>query len=55
MAGIQLPEQENAAFRALGNAVNTKIVKLIAEQLIKESHKNGKIVKKKYSLAHEVA
>lgn len=55
MAGIQLPEQENAAFRALGNAVNSKIVKLIAKQLVGESHINGNIVKKKPSLAHEVA
>ena len=29
-----LPEQDNAAFQALGNAVNAKIVQLIAEQLI---------------------
>ncbi|QOI98486.1 MAG: DNA (cytosine-5-)-methyltransferase [Flammeovirgaceae bacterium] len=41
LTGIELPEQENAAFRALGNAVNAKIVRLIAEQLIKETHKNG--------------
>lgn len=55
MAGIQLPEQENAAFRALGNAVNAKIVKLIAKQLVGESNLNGNIVKKKPSLEHEVA
>jgi DNA (cytosine-5)-methyltransferase 1 len=42
LTGITLPEQDNAAFRALGNAVNAKIVKLIAQQLIKGSQKNGK-------------
>lgn len=34
LEGVQLPENDNAAFRALGNAVNAKIVKLIAEKLI---------------------
>lgn len=34
LEGIQLPENDNAAFRALGNAVNSKIVRLIAEKLI---------------------
>ncbi|GIK22771.1 MAG: hypothetical protein BroJett005_21850 [Ignavibacteriota bacterium] len=38
LEGITLPENENAAFRALGNAVNVKIVKLIIEQLV---GKNG--------------
>ena len=35
LEGIDLPENDNAAFRALGNAVNSKIVKLIAEKLLK--------------------
>jgi DNA (cytosine-5)-methyltransferase 1 len=42
-----LPEFDNAAFKALGNAVNAKIVRLIAEQLIQEPIKkqlNGKAV-----------
>ncbi len=34
LEGIELPPNDNAAFRALGNAVNSKIVKLIAEKLI---------------------
>ena len=35
MDGLKhLPENDNAAFKALGNAVNAKIVRLIAEQLI---------------------
>jgi DNA (cytosine-5)-methyltransferase 1 len=34
MNGIQLPENIGTCFSALGNAVNVKIIKLIAEQLI---------------------
>lgn len=41
LEGIKLPEHDNAAFRALGNAVNSKIVKLIVAQLIKEKKLNG--------------
>jgi DNA (cytosine-5)-methyltransferase 1 len=40
LEGLILPKNDNAAFRALGNAVNAKIVKLIAEKLIlEEPHK----------------
>jgi len=34
--GLALPSNENAAFKALGNAVNSKIVGLIAEKLLSE-------------------
>lgn len=34
LEGIELPTNDNAAFRALGNAVNAKIVKYIAEKLL---------------------
>jgi len=34
MNGIKLPEDDNVCFRALGNAVNTKIVTLIVKSLL---------------------
>jgi len=34
LEGIKLPQNDNAAFKALGNAVNSKIVGLIAEKLL---------------------
>ncbi len=37
LEGIELPQNDNAAFRALGNAVNSKIVKMIAGELLKEN------------------
>jgi len=33
LEGVKLPENDNAAFHALGNAVNAKIVTLVAEHL----------------------
>lgn len=34
LQGIELPENDNAAFRALGNAVNSLIVRLISQELL---------------------
>lgn len=48
LEGIKLPENDNAAFKALGNAVNSHIISLIAEQLLNNSE-NGQTIKKKSS------
>jgi DNA (cytosine-5)-methyltransferase 1 len=34
LEGLKLPSNDNAAFKALGNALNAKIVRLIAEKLL---------------------
>ena len=43
LEGLSLPSNDNAAFKALGNAVNSKIIKLIAEKLISETQKHKKL------------
>lgn len=53
--GLKLPENDNAAFKALGNAVNSKIIKLISQYLIIEENPNDTIIitnkKSHYELA----
>lgn len=41
--GLTLPLNDNAAYKALGNAVNSKIVKLIAEKLLNENQNPKKL------------
>ncbi len=43
LTGLKLPMNDNAAFKALGNAVNSKIVRLIAEKLLNENSKQKKL------------
>ncbi|MCU0473674.1 MAG: DNA (cytosine-5-)-methyltransferase [Bacteroidales bacterium] len=50
----RLPEPDNAAFKALGNAVNSKIVRLIAENLLLDNPKhkiNGQPILKQLQLS----
>ncbi|MFT6948576.1 MAG: DNA (cytosine-5)-methyltransferase 1 [Vicingaceae bacterium] len=44
LTGLKLPENDNAAFKALGNAVNAKIVELIATQLLAEDKRLNEVV-----------
>lgn len=54
LEGIALPDNDNAAFKALGNAVNAKIVRLIASQLLIEKKKlNG--VSKQYQSSNSIS
>ncbi len=46
LEGLKLFDNENESFKALGNAVNAKIVKLIAEKLIINKKANNNLVKK---------
>lgn len=50
-----LPENDGACFKALGNAVNSKIVRLIAEKLIRTRKKKKKVSAKKSSKILELA
>lgn len=43
LEGLELPTNYNAAFKALGNAVNSKIVRLIAEKLLNQNQKTKKV------------
>jgi DNA (cytosine-5)-methyltransferase 1 len=49
LQGLRLPENDNAAFKALGNAVNAKIVKLIATQLLEQDKKVNGVAKQHHS------
>jgi DNA (cytosine-5)-methyltransferase 1 len=49
LQGLKLPENDNAAFKALGNAVNAKIVKLIATELLKQDTKVNGVAKQHHS------
>jgi DNA (cytosine-5)-methyltransferase 1 len=42
LEGLILPQNDNTAFQALGNAVNSKIVSLIASELLKNERQNTK-------------
>jgi DNA (cytosine-5)-methyltransferase 1 len=44
LEGVKLPENDNAAFKALGNAVNSHIVGLIAKQLIQTKINGNEIL-----------
>jgi DNA (cytosine-5)-methyltransferase 1 len=47
LEGVILPENDNAAFRALGNAVNSKIIRIIGEKLLKNKNIIQPVIKQR--------